>query len=51
MSIANHDSPVVVSICGVDFSYALGERKILSGLNMEFKRGQVVAVMGGSAVK
>ena len=39
---------VVVSIQGVDFSYNLGERQILSGLNMEFKRGQVVAVMGGS---
>jgi phospholipid/cholesterol/gamma-HCH transport system ATP-binding protein len=48
MSIENHDRPVVVSIRGVDFSYAPGERKILSGLNMEFKRGQVVAVMGGS---
>ena len=48
MSIANHVGPVVVSIRGVDFSYAPGERKILSGLNMEFKRGQVVAVMGGS---
>ena len=48
MSIANHVGPVVVSIRGVDFSYAPGERKILSGLNMEYKRGQVVAVMGGS---
>ena len=39
---------VVVSIKDVDFSYAPGERQILSGLNMEFRRGQVVAVMGGS---
>ena len=39
---------VVVSIRDVDFSYAPGERQILSGLNMEFRRGQVVAVMGGS---
>jgi phospholipid/cholesterol/gamma-HCH transport system ATP-binding protein len=39
---------VVVSIQDVDFSYAPGERQILSGLNMEFRRGQVVAVMGGS---
>ena len=39
---------VVVSIKDVDFSYALGDRQILSGLNMEFRRGQVVAVMGGS---
>lgn len=41
------DSPVV-SIRGVDFSYAPGERQILGGLDMEFRRGQVVAVMGGS---
>ena len=39
---------MVVSIKDVDFSYAPGERQILSGLNMEFRRGQVVAVMGGS---
>ena len=39
---------VVVSIKDVDFSYAPGERQILSGLNMEFRRGQVVAVMGSS---
>jgi phospholipid/cholesterol/gamma-HCH transport system ATP-binding protein len=39
---------VVVSIKDVNFSYAPGEREILSGLNMEFRRGQVVAVMGGS---
>lgn len=38
----------IVSLKGVDFSYALGERAILSGLNMEFPRGKVVAVMGGS---
>jgi len=41
------ESPVV-SIRGVDFSYAPGERQILGGLQMEFRRGQVVAVMGGS---
>ena len=41
-------SEVVVSIKDVDFSYAPGERQILSGLNMEFRHGQVVAVMGGS---
>ena len=39
---------VVVSIKDVNFSYAPGERQILSGLNMKFRRGQVVAVMGGS---
>ena len=39
---------VVVSIKDVNFSYAPGERQILSGLNMEFRRSQVVAVMGGS---
>lgn len=38
----------IVSLKGVDFSYAPGERTILSGLNMEFPRGKVVAVMGGS---
>lgn len=38
----------IVSLRGVDFSYAPGERSILSGLNMEFPRGKVVAVMGGS---
>ncbi len=39
---------VIVSIKDVNFSYAPGERQILSGLNMEFRRGKVVAVMGGS---
>ena len=39
---------VVVKIKDVNFSYAPGERQILSGLNMEFRRSQVVAVMGGS---
>lgn len=39
---------VIVAIKDVDFSYAPGERQILSGLNMEFRRGRVVAVMGGS---
>jgi len=39
---------VVVKIKDVNFSYAPGERQILLGLNMEFRRGQVVAVMGGS---
>ena len=41
-------SEVVVAVQDVNFSYAPGERQILSGLNMEFRRGQVVAVMGGS---
>jgi phospholipid/cholesterol/gamma-HCH transport system ATP-binding protein len=39
---------VVVSVKDVNFSYASGERQVLLGLNMEFRRGQVVAVMGGS---
>lgn len=39
---------IVVAIKDVNFSYAAGERLILSGLNMEFRRGQVIAVMGGS---
>lgn len=38
----------IVSIKNVDFSYAPGERQVLTDLNMEFRRGQVVAVMGGS---
>ena len=38
----------IVSLKDVDFSYAPGERAILSGLNMEFPRGKVIAVMGGS---
>lgn len=38
----------IVSLKDVDFSYAPGERTILSGLNMEFPRGKVIAVMGGS---
>lgn len=31
-----------------DLSFGYGERLILNGLNMRFRRGQVVAVMGGS---
>lgn len=38
----------IVSLKEVDFSYAPGERSILSGLSMEFPRGKVIAVMGGS---
>jgi len=39
---------LIVSLKGVDFSYAPGERIILSKLDMEFPRGKVIAVMGGS---
>ena len=46
MSSMSSDS--IVSLKDVDFSYGLGERPILSGLNMEFPRGKVIAVMGGS---
>lgn len=42
------ENPSIVSLKDVDFSYAPGERTILSGLNMEFPRGKVIAVMGGS---
>jgi phospholipid/cholesterol/gamma-HCH transport system ATP-binding protein len=42
------ENPSIVSLKGVDFSYAPGEITILSGLNMEFPRGKVIAVMGGS---
>ena len=43
-----HPTESIVSLKGVDFSYAPGERTILAGLNMEFPRGKVIAVMGGS---
>lgn len=46
MSYMNSD--LIVSLKNVDFSYGEGERLILSGLNMEFPRGKVIAVMGGS---
>ena len=47
-AVGQAQGEVVVSIKDVNFSYAQGERQILSGLSMEFRRGQVVAVMGGS---
>jgi phospholipid/cholesterol/gamma-HCH transport system ATP-binding protein len=47
-SFKNVNQSSLVSLKDVDFSYAPGERTILSGLNMEFPRGKVVAVMGGS---
>ena len=47
-AVGQAQDQVVVSIKDVNFSYAPGERQILSGLSMEFRRGQVVAVMGGS---
>ena len=31
-----------------DLQFAYGDRPLLSGLNMEFPRGQIIAVMGGS---
>lgn len=46
--MSNKPSDSIVSLRDVDFSYAPGERSILTGLNMEFPRGKVVAVMGGS---
>jgi phospholipid/cholesterol/gamma-HCH transport system ATP-binding protein len=39
---------IIASLKQVEFSYAPGERKILSGLDMEFHQGKVTAVMGGS---
>jgi phospholipid/cholesterol/gamma-HCH transport system ATP-binding protein len=47
-AVGQAHSEVVVSIKDVNFAYAPGERQILSGLSMKFRRGQVVAVMGGS---
>jgi phospholipid/cholesterol/gamma-HCH transport system ATP-binding protein len=38
--------PNLVEIRDLQFSY--GDRSILSGLNMDFPRGKVIAVMGGS---
>ncbi|MGI4856620.1 MAG: ABC transporter ATP-binding protein [Janthinobacterium lividum] len=40
------NSEIVLELRDVAFGY--GERLVLSGLNMQFRRGQVVAVMGGS---
>ena len=40
--------PNVVELADVDFTYAAGDKPILSGLSMRFPRGKVVAVMGGS---
>lgn len=45
ISVAADSSPLV-EIDNLSFGY--GERLILSGLNMRFARGKVVAVMGGS---
>ncbi|WP_255532905.1 ABC transporter ATP-binding protein [Polynucleobacter sp. CS-Odin-A6] len=47
-TVSGSNGEVVVEIKDVNFSYAPGERQILSGLNMRFRRGQVVAVMGSS---
>ena len=38
--------PNLVDICDLHFAY--NERPILSGLTMQFRKGSVVAVMGGS---
>ena len=46
--MSNLSTNSIVSLRDVDFSYAPGERAILSGLTMEFPRGKVIAVMGGS---
>ena len=41
-------SAPLVELQDLSFAYGPGERNVLSGLNMRFHRGQVVAVMGGS---
>jgi phospholipid/cholesterol/gamma-HCH transport system ATP-binding protein len=48
LSKENQDSPLpnIVEIRDLHFRY--GDRPILSGLHMDFPRGKVVAVMGGS---
>ena len=38
--------PNLVEIHDLQFGY--GDRRILSGLTMQFPRGKVIAVMGGS---
>ncbi|MCS6764188.1 MAG: ABC transporter ATP-binding protein [Candidatus Protistobacter heckmanni] len=40
--------PPLVELRKVEFSYRPGERRILSGLDMSFHRGKVVAIMGSS---
>lgn len=42
----NDTSDTLLELRDVEFGY--GERPVLSKLNMSFKRGQVIAVMGGS---
>lgn len=42
------DSEILVDIRGMSFSY--GKRLILDDVNMEFRRGSVVAIMGGSGM-
>src|SRR5260363_406655 len=37
---------ILLELADVDFGY--GEQRVLSNLNMQFRRDQVVAVMGGS---
>ena len=39
------DEPII-SISGMSFSYALAERPALSGIDLEIRRGEYVAVMG-----
>ncbi|MCC7006174.1 MAG: ABC transporter ATP-binding protein [Ottowia sp.] len=45
--MANINTPLA-ALRQVDFSYSPGERLILSGLDMVFPRGKVIALMGGS---
>lgn len=44
--MATLHSDILLELADVDFGY--GERRILSNLNMQFRRHQVIAVMGGS---
>ena len=46
LKIMSSVEPNLVEIRDLHFSY--GKRAILSGLQMDFPRGKVVAVMGGS---
>lgn len=49
ITVSNYfHSPVANLVDIRDLHFAYNERPILTGLNMQFKRGQVIAVMGGS---
>ncbi|THF63765.1 ABC transporter ATP-binding protein [Pseudothauera nasutitermitis] len=44
--MTEHSDDLLVSLSGVRFAY--GEREVLRGIDLTVRRGQVVAIMGGS---